>query len=139
MFASAFIPNFAVQALIRSEADLAGKALAIVDGAPPLLKVVAASSVAVSAGVELGMAKLKVEHFFDVAIRQRSQLLETSAHAALLDCANSFSPRVEETATDTVVIDLEGLERLFGSYHEIAAQIYDRIVLVGLQTNVTVA
>ena len=139
MFASAFIPNFAVQALVRSEPELAGKALAVVDGTPPLLKVVAASSAAVSAGVELGMAKLKVEHFFAVLLRQRSELLEISAHAALLDCANSFSPRVEETAADTVVIDLDGLDRLFGSYHEIAAQIYDRIILVGLQANIAVA
>jgi len=139
MFASAFIPNFPVQALVRSEPELAGKALAIVDGTPPLLKVVATSPAAVSAGVELGMAKLKVEHFFDVIIRQRSQTLETSAHAALLDCANAFSPRAEKTAQHTVVIDLDGLERLFGSYHEIAAQIYDQVILVGLQANVAVA
>src|ERR1041385_5439651 len=125
MFASIYIPHFPVQALVRSEPELLGKPLAAVDGTPPLLKVCDVNAAAETAGVELGMAKLKVEHFFNVAIRRRSAVLETSAHAALLDCANAFSPRVEDTAVDTVVIDLEGLERLFGSHHEIAAQIYD--------------
>jgi protein ImuB len=64
---------------------------------------------------------------------------ENSAHAALLDCAGGFSPRVEDTAHDTVMMDLEGLDRLFGSYAEIAAQIYDQTILIGLQSQVAVA
>jgi protein ImuB len=139
VFASIFIPHFPVQSLVRSEPDLLGRPLAVVDGTPPVLKVVAANAVAFQAGVELGMAKLKVEHFFDVAIRRRSLVQEKSAHAALLDCASAFSPRVEETFDDTVVIDLDGLEPLFGSFHEIAAQIYDRTILLGLQPHVGVA
>src|SRR6185436_2729421 len=139
MYASIFIPHFPVQSLVRSEPELLGQALAVVDGTPPLLKVVSANAKAFQAGVELGMAKLKVEHFFEVPIRQRSLIQEASAHAALLDCANAFSPRVEDTADDTVVIDLEGLDRLFGSHHEIAAQIFDQTLLVGLQPNVAFA
>ena len=139
MFASIFIPHFHVQALVRNEPELLEKAVAVVDGTPPILKVFGVNDSAVRAGVELGMPRLKVEHFFDVVVRQRSSAQETSAHAALLDCANAFSPRVEDTAPDTVVIDLEGLERLFGSYHQIAAQIYDQTILVGLQPHVAVA
>jgi protein ImuB len=139
MFASIFISHFPVQSLIRSEPELLGQPVAVVDGTPPLLKVVSANKKAAEAGIEWGMAKLKVEHFFNVAIRPRSPVQESSAHAALLDCANAFSPRVEDTADDTVVIDLEGLDRLFGSQHEIAAQIFDQTLLVGLQPNVTVA
>ncbi len=139
MFASIYIPHFTVQALVRSEPELLGKPLAVVDGTPPLLKVVEANPPAREAGIEIGMAKLKVEHFFDITIRQRSEAQETSTHAALLDCANAFSPRVEDTSDDTVVVDLDGLERLFGSLHEIAAQIYDQTILVGLQPNIAVA
>src|SRR5215475_1310448 len=98
MFASIFIPHFHVQALVRSEPELLGKAVAVVDGTPPLLKVFGANDAALQAGVELGMAKLKVEHFFDAVVRQRSIAQENSAHSALLDCANAFSPRVEDTA-----------------------------------------
>jgi protein ImuB len=139
MFASIFVPHFHVQALVRNEPELLEKAVAVVDGTPPMLKVFGMNHAARRAGVELGMPRLKVEHFFDVVLRQRSAAQEASAHAALLDCANAFSPRVEDTAADTVVIDLEGLERLFGSYHQIAAQIYDQTILVGLQPHIAVA
>jgi protein ImuB len=42
---------------------------------------------------------------------------------SLAEFANAFSPLVEETAVDTVVIDAEGCELLFGSAYEMANQI----------------
>jgi protein ImuB len=61
------------------------------------------------------------------------------AHAALLNCASTFSPRVEKTSAGTVVFDVEGLERLFGSYSEIAAKVADEVCARGLEANVAVA
>ncbi len=89
MYASIFIPHFQVQSLVRSEPELSGQALAVVDGVPPMLKVVGANKAAFQAGVELGMAKLKVEHFFNVTIRQRSTVQErfrTRRNAGLREC-----------------------------------------------------
>ena len=40
----------------------------------------------------------------------------------------AFSPLVEETAADTVVIDVEGCELLFGSAYELANEIAKRAV-----------
>jgi len=45
---------------------------------------------------------------------------------SLRDFAYSFSPRVEETAGDTVVIDVRGCELLFGSAYELANEIVNR-------------
>ena len=59
--------------------------------------------------------------------------------AALVDCAGTFSPRVENTGAGTVVFDVEGLERLFGGYSEIAEKIRDSVCARGLQANVAVA
>ena len=42
---------------------------------------------------------------------------------SLAEFATAFSPLVEETAVDTVVIDAEGCELLFGSAYELANQI----------------
>jgi protein ImuB len=61
------------------------------------------------------------------------------AHAALLDCANAISPRAENTSEGTVVFDIEGLERLFGSYSEIAAKVAGEVRARGLEANVAVA
>ena len=57
------------------------------------------------------MTKLQVEACPDLALRLRSPLQEAGAHAALLDCAQSFSPKVEDSADDTLLLDLAGLER----------------------------
>jgi protein ImuB len=142
MFASIFIPHFQVQSLARNEPELSGKAIAVVHsdaGDPALQKVVEANVAAIQAGVEPGMTRLRLQHFPEVTIRQRSVAQENSAHAALLDCAGGFSPRVEDTAHDSVLMDLEGLDRLFGSYAVIADQLYDQTILLGLQPNVAVA
>src|SRR5205807_8868190 len=61
------------------------------------------------------------------------------AHAALLNCATAFSPRVENTSAGTVVFDVEGLERLFGSYSEIAAKVAGEVHARGLEANVAIA
>src|SRR5262245_33431187 len=57
----------------------------------------------------------------------------------LVSCAESFSPRVENTGPGTVVFDLEGMERLFGSYSRIAEQVAEQVRGAGLQPNVAVA
>src|SRR5215475_5561982 len=59
--------------------------------------------------------------------------------AVLVECAGTFSPRVENTDAGTVVFDVEGLERLFGGYSEIAGKIRDSVCAHGLQANVAVA
>ena len=59
--------------------------------------------------------------------------------AALFDYASAFSPRVENTMPGTVVLDLEGLERLFGSYSEIAEKVAEQVRAGGLQANIAVA
>jgi protein ImuB len=43
--------------------------------------------------------------------------------ASLVEFATGFSPLVEETAVDTVVIDAEGCELIFGSAYELANKI----------------
>src|ERR1051326_7342423 len=59
--------------------------------------------------------------------------------AALVGCARAFSPRVENTQCGTVVFDAEGLERLFGSYAEIAANVAAQSRSRGLDANVAIA
>src|SRR5262249_42992810 len=61
------------------------------------------------------------------------------AIASLLECASMFSPRVENTGVGTVVFDVEGLERLFGGYAEIAEQILEQARRRGLAGNVALA
>src|SRR5271165_4504333 len=71
--------------------------------------------------------------------RQRSPAQEDSAHAALLDVAHAFTPRVEDTHPDRLLLDLEGLERLYGSSATMARELASRVSGMGLDCNVGVA
>jgi protein ImuB len=139
MFAGVFVENFLVQAAVRGEPALRGRALALVEGVPPLTKVAAVSEVARRAGVEIGMPKSTAAQFSGVEIRARSLALEKNAHAALLDLGWSISPRIEATAADTMVADVAGLGNLLGSEEEIAKEITERGRSCGLTLNVAVA
>jgi protein ImuB len=138
-FACLFVPDFPVEAVLRAEPDLRVQPLAVLEGKPPLQKVLGVNDKARRLGIEPGMTKIQVEPCTQLVLRTRSPLLETAAHAALLDCAQSFSPRVEDTAPDTVLLDLAGLETLFGSPARIARDLARRASDLGLEAHVAAA
>ena len=137
-FAAIYVPDFLVVAAVRLEPSLQGKPVGILDGKPPLTTVVAMNAAAADAGIELGMTKLQASAY-PVELRQRPPAQETAAHTALLDCAQAFSPRVEDTAADTVVLDIAGLERLFGPPAKLAQSLVQRAAELGLAVNVGVS
>lgn len=151
MYACIYVPDFTVQTILRSEPALRDQALAIVDGGAPLLRVIALNENGRREGVQRGMTQAQAAEFASVQIRRRSPAQEAAAHAALLDCASAFSPRVEATARDTIVLDLAGLDRLFRSAEavykpplhfpadEIAQRISEHVSEAGLEANVGVA
>jgi protein ImuB len=138
-FASIYVPQFMVQAIMRAEPHLRAAALVLVDGTPPLVRTIAANEAALRAGIQMGMAKSQVAQFHGVEIRNRSQVKEAAAHAALLDLGWSISPRIENTAADTIVVDLAGLNFLLGADDSIAQDLSRRALSVGLVANVAVA
>src|SRR5262245_20803834 len=59
--------------------------------------------------------------------------------APLVECAYAFSPLVEETDENTVVLDIEGCDLLFGSPRDIAKEIAGHAAELGLKVNVALA
>ncbi len=135
-----------MQAVVRLEPELRGKPVAILAGAPPLTKVFAVNREARNLGVETGMTKVQAEAFKGISWRWRSPSQEATAYAALLDCAWTISPRVEDGAkreeqdfSDTAVLDIAGCEKLFGAPEKIAHDLKRVASEVGFETNVAVA
>jgi protein ImuB len=139
MFCAIFAPHFLIQAVYRSDSGLRGRPIALLDGPAPNYRVVAVNRLAGCLGVTPEMSKAAASEFDGVKIINRRKDLELSAHDALLDAAWSFSPRVEDTATDTVLLDLAGLTTLFGSYDNIALQIKSRCRALGLDVHVAIS
>lgn len=138
-FACIYVPDFLVQSVVRAEPALRECAIALISGSPPLWSVVAANPAAFQAGIQLGMTKSQAEEFFGVQIRLRAESQEGATHAALLDVGWSVSPRVEDTAADTIVLDLDGLGALFGSEENIAHELAQRVSNVGVVPRIAVA
>jgi protein ImuB len=138
-FACIFVPNFPVAAVFRAEPELRARVVAIFDGKSPLEKVFFVNESAGRMGITPGMTKAQAELCTELTLRPRSPLQESVAHAALLDCAQSFSPCVEDAAADTAILDLAGMESLFGTLPEMARAISRRATSLGLEANVAVA
>jgi len=138
-FACIFVPDFPVEALLRAEPELRSRSLAVLEGKVPLQKVFAVNENARRAGIDLGMTKVQIEACSGLVLRARSLPQEAAAHAVLLDCAQSFSPRVEAVGCDTIVLDIAGLQPLFGPLPKIARALARRASDLGLETSVAVA
>lgn len=179
MFACIYIPDFPVESLVRADATLRHCPVAVLEGKPPLVRVVSLNDKARLLGMELGMTKMQAAafayeetestasppaakktpgnqpHFAHIQVtaqpmlnriisgaavlRPRSPEQERSAHAALLDVAHAFTPRVEDTAADTLLLDLEGLERLYGPAQIMARELALRVSPVAMDSNIAVA
>ncbi len=90
-------------------------------------------------GVARGMTKAAATQFAQVTIRTRCRVREEAAHAALLDVAWSITPRVEDAAPDTLLIDISGLSSLFGDAETIAREIASRASTFGMHVHVAVS
>ena len=139
LFAAIYVPNFILQAIGRCEPELRTRPLAIIDGPPPTYQVVALNRLAEILGVARGMSKAAVIQFAHVTIRIRCRVREEAAHAALLDVAWSITPRVEDAAPDTLLIDISGLTTLFGDAEAIASEIASRASTFGMNVQVAVS
>jgi len=145
MFACIYIPDFPVEAIVRAEPLLRARAVAVLEGKPPVVRVVSINEKARRLGIKTGMTKLQAAIFAapgehsTAILRQRSMEREASAHSALLDVAHAFTPRVEDTAATMLLLDLAGLERLHGAPTQMARALALRVSLVGLKANVALA
>jgi protein ImuB len=139
LFAAVYVPHFILQAIGRSEPELRTHPLAIVDGLSPTFQVIALNRIAELLGVARGMTKAAASQFAQVTIRPRCIIHEAAAHAALLDVAWSITPRVEDTAPDTLLLDISGLASLFGDEEKIALEIVERASALGMNVHVAIS
>ena len=158
MFACIYVPDFPVEALVRAEPSLRARAIAVLESKPPLTRVIALNERARGIGLEVGMTKLQAAAFAEktenaetaqptgkrggsdlAVLRQRSPAQENSAHMALLDVAHAFTPRVEDSAADTVLLDLAGFERMYGTAARMGSDLAARIAAVKLEGNIALA
>jgi protein ImuB len=141
LFACLFVPHFPVQAALRCEPDQSQRnsAVAILDGPESLLRVWACNQEAELAGVEIGMTKVQAEQCPDLLLRKRIPAQESAAQSALIDCASGFSPLVESKGQGTVIFEITGTDRVFGSPKELAEEARRAAATLGFAVSVGIA
>jgi protein ImuB len=108
-----FVPLFPLAARLRSEPELKGEAVVIFEGNGNAARVVTASRKARKVGIEAGMTLPQTRALLPkLAARGRDRECERAAQEALLEVAESFSPRVEDGREGVVHLDLDGLPAL---------------------------
>jgi protein ImuB len=110
------VPLFPLAARLRSEPDLVREAVVVVEGNGNAARVIAATRLARDAGVRPGATLPQARALCPKLVaRARDEMCERAAQEALLEVAESFSPRVEDTGDGIVFLDLEGTELHFRS------------------------
>ncbi|HUZ04170.1 MAG TPA: hypothetical protein VMU62_02340, partial [Acidobacteriaceae bacterium] len=72
----------------------------------------------------------------------RSMQEETATRRALLECAGSFTPNVEEASTEMAflcILDIAGTEKLFGPATVLTEKLLQRVQAVGIAASVAVS
>lgn len=129
LYACMHVKEFAAQALLRLRPELRQKPCVVMEGEPPLQQVCSMNTKARRLGVLIGMTQVEMETFPAVTLLPRSLQEETATKTALLECAESFTPRVEEASTETAllcVLDIAGTEKLFGDAATLAEKLKSR-------------
>ncbi len=146
MFACIHIPDFAVQAALRTRTELRRNPVAVLDGEPPLETVFSVNPSARRAGAALGMGRLQAESFSGIHLLRRSKAEEQSAQEVLVECASLFSPRLETVSFQysyepggTIVLDISGTESLFGRSDVLAKKLDVKLSSQALSAHITIS
>jgi protein ImuB len=142
IYACLYVKEFAAQALLRLRPELCEKPCAVMEGEPPLEQVCSLNSKARRLGVLTRMTRVEIEAFPSVTVLPRSLQEEAATRMALLECAGSFTPRVEEASTETAflcVLDIAGTEKLFGPAATLVEKLKNRVKALGITASVAVS
>jgi protein ImuB len=147
-----FVPRFAVAAQLRAEPELRGCPLVVCDASTRATVVdVSREAHRVGARPGLTVAQALIRHA-DLVVRPLDVAALEAAQAALVEVGRSVSPRIEivgaiagarpstaRSGSGEILIDLAGLEQLFGSPAGIAAALLRRAERVGFAAGVGIA
>jgi protein ImuB len=114
----------------------------VLEGRAPQERVCAMNTQASQKGIVPGMTRLEVEAIGGVQLLARSIEGEASAHKVFVECAASFSPRMEDASAGTqcaLVLDIAGTERLFGPPQSLAERLRAAFARAGFRTSVAVS
>ena len=142
LYACVYAREFPAQAMLRLRPEMRERTVVVMEGEPPLQLVCAMNGRARRLGITRGMTKVEIETFDSVTVLLRSLVEEVAARKALLECAGTFSPRVEDRSDSSsflCVINIAGTEKLLGPPHVLTQGLLRRVRAHGVVACVAVS
>jgi protein ImuB len=142
LYACLYAREFPAQAMLRLRPELREKPCAVMEGEPPLEQVCSLNAKARRLGVMVGMTRVEMETFSEITLLSRSLSEEGATKMALLECAGSFTPHVEEASTEiefACVLDIMGTEKLFGPPATLVETLRKHVQALGITASVAVS
>jgi protein ImuB len=158
LYACLYVREFPAQAMLRLRSQLGNTPVVILEGTPPRQTVCSCNTRARNIGIETGLTRAELDVFPGVTHLPRSFCEESCAHAALLQCAGRFSPRVEcltpqwvsdksstmsDAASDTysfaAILDITGTEKLIGPPPILAKKLLAAVRALGLHAAIVIS
>src|SRR5438874_8445424 len=107
MFAVIYIPDFALQAVLRQEPELCSQPTVLIEEESAKAKILQLTEAARAAGIHEGMTSTQaMARCGAVRIRPRSAARERIAQDILLQFAASLSPWIENTAPGVCTLQI---------------------------------
>lgn len=149
-YACLLVKEFPAQAILRLHPELREKPCAILtgkmEGESPSDHVYSLNRKAHALGIRHGMTRAEAGMIPTVVLLPRSREEESHAKAALLQCAESFSPRIEDLSGDRsgngdfpLAIDISGTEKLFGPSQRLGKLLLDRTQKLGFASRIAIS
>jgi len=135
-----YTPLFPLAARLRSEPELAGVALAVLEGNGTAARIIASSRRARRAGIHRGMSLAQARALLPkITVRARDAACERAAQHSLLEISEALSPRVEDAGQGVVYLDAAGLERHWPQERELGVALIRAAERAGLSVRVGIA
>src|ERR1035438_5709352 len=109
LYACLYAKEFPAQAVLRLRPELKEWPVVVIEGEPPLETVCSFNAKARYLGIVRGMTRVELDTFSSLIVLPRSRTEEVSTQAVMLECAGTFSPRVEDRSDGSAflcVIDI---------------------------------
>lgn len=137
MFAVVFIPDFALQAVLRHAPELRERPVALLDEKSARGKIVQLTAAARAAGVQPGLtAPQALARCRDIILRPLAPADEAIAQETLLQCAFALSPFLEATAPGVCTLELKRSRKKPASR---AAPLLGTLARLGLRARIGLA
>jgi protein ImuB len=142
LYACLYAREFPAQAMLRLRMEQRNRPCVVLEGEPPLQHVCSCNTKARLLGVEPGMTRVELDTFPSVVVVGRSHAEEVAAKAAMLECAGTFSPSIEDVSdgnTFLCVIDISGTEKLLGSPTTLGMSLLNSAGALGIASTVAIS